>query len=1028
MAGVGDRNRSLKEVVLESLTAILSPQHDTRTDGENQIKALEVTEEFGVFLAEITVDASGPLAIRQLASVLLKQYVEAHWSQHSDKFRAPETTEPAKQKIRELLPLGLQESISKVRTSIAYAISAIAHWDWPEAWPQLFQVLMQALTSGDTNAVHGAMRVLTEFCQDVTDTQMIHVAPIILPEMYKIFLEAQKYGIRTRGRAVHIFNICAGMIAAMNELQKGVAKQLLFPILPQFVQALVVALRTPDGETSDSGLKMEIVKSITTLVKSFPKTMLQWIQEVLPTVWDIFTLSADFYVRTVVNNQEEAEDPVDSDGDILGFENLVYSVFEFVHALIDSSKFRNTVKKTIDQILYYVIIYMQMTQDQIRLWSNNPDQFVEDEDDDSFSYSVRISAQDLLLSLSSEFQTDSGPALCNAVGKLMQEAEDVKNSGNPMWWKTHESSMMALGSVKALVLESIQSGKVQFDIIGFLQSVVLEDLNQSASPFLVGRCLWMGSRYAEAMPQELLQRFLQATVGGLNISQPPSIRISAIRAVFGFCDHLKTSNNTQLLVPYLPNIVSELVTIATQFSAEVLGLCLETLTVVVAVDKAFTAAQESKLSPLAIATFLKFSGDPFIVSLVQDMIKELAENPGCSAALEQRLVPTLISILRSATDTVMPGLTAVSLDMLTTLVRGSQTPLSSVLMTAFPAAVECTLKTDDNASMQSGGECLRAFSSKALDQVTAWQDEQGKNGLYYIVQVISKLLDPKTSEHTAAFVGRLVSVVISKVGTQLGENLDLMLRAVLSKMQQAETLSVMQSLVMVFAHLIHTQMEAVLDFLTSVPSPTGRPALEFVMSEWCSRQHLFYGSYERKVSSVALCKLLQHAVSTNDPRLQNITVRGEQIVQQNGGVRTRSKSVSDPEEWTTVPLLVKIYKLLINELSNQIESSLSAQVGEDEGEGWEEEEEDDLDDDIAIGGQSLSELIDQYAGEYGGLDLDDEEDDDPDAQADPTNQINLQSYLTEYLKVFASSQCYSLFSSHHNESEKQVLRSIRISV
>ena len=68
----------------------------------------------------------------------------------------------------------------------------------------------------------------------------------------------------------------------------------------------------------------------------------------------------------------------------------------------------------------------------------------------------------------------------------------------------------------------------------------------------------------------------------------------------------------------------------------------------------------------------------------------------------------------------------------------------------------------------------------------------GKNGLFYIVQVICKILDPKTSEYTASFVGRLVSVVISKVGSQLGENLDLILRAVLSKMQQAETLSVMQ--------------------------------------------------------------------------------------------------------------------------------------------------------------------------------------------------------------------------------------------
>ena len=68
----------------------------------------------------------------------------------------------------------------------------------------------------------------------------------------------------------------------------------------------------------------------------------------------------------------------------------------------------------------------------------------------------------------------------------------------------------------------------------------------------------------------------------------------------------------------------------------------------------------------------------------------------------------------------------------------------------------------------------------------------GNNGLYDIMQVISKLLDPKTSEHTASFVGRLVSIVITKVGQQLWENLDLMLRLVLSKMQQAETLSVME--------------------------------------------------------------------------------------------------------------------------------------------------------------------------------------------------------------------------------------------
>lgn len=77
---------------------------------------------------------------------------------------------------------------------------------------------------------------------------------------------------------------------------------------------------------------------------------------------------------------------------------------------------------------------------------------------------------------------------------------------------------------------------------------------------------------------------MQATVGGLHPTQPPTVRISAVRAVFGFCDHLKGTGNIQLLAPYLENILDGLVAVATQFSTEVLGLCLETLSVVVTVS------------------------------------------------------------------------------------------------------------------------------------------------------------------------------------------------------------------------------------------------------------------------------------------------------------------------------------------------------------------------------------------------------------------------------------------------------------
>lgn len=109
-----DVQGSLKEALYETLTGILSPHYETRKAAEQRIQALEVTEEFGIHLTEFVVDPNGHLPIRQLASVLLKQYVETHWCSLAEKFRPPELNNAVKERIKELLPLGLRESISKV--------------------------------------------------------------------------------------------------------------------------------------------------------------------------------------------------------------------------------------------------------------------------------------------------------------------------------------------------------------------------------------------------------------------------------------------------------------------------------------------------------------------------------------------------------------------------------------------------------------------------------------------------------------------------------------------------------------------------------------------------------------------------------------------------------------------------------------------------------------------------------------------------------------------------------------------------
>lgn len=181
------------------------------------------------------------------------------------------------------------------------------------------------------------------------------------------------------------------------------------------------------------------------------------------------------------------------------------------------------------------------------------------------------------------------------------------------------------------------------------------------------------------------------------------------------------------------------------------------------------------------------------------------------------------------------------------------------------------------------------------------------------MQIVTNLLNPMHTESTATFVGRLVITIISKAGNLIGDNIYLLLKAVISKMQLVESLSVSMSLVMTFAHLFVTQMEAVLNFLTTVPGPTGEPAIQYVFSNWLSRQHLFYGSYERKVSTMALCKLFEHGVTTEDARLTSVNIRD--VVESGTVSRTRSQK-KNPQQWQDVPILVKIFKLLLSELAH----------------------------------------------------------------------------------------------------------------
>lgn len=116
MSGIFQNADSIKIALFEELQNILSSESNLRTAAEERLKQLKFTEGYGVYLAEITVNDPFDLALRQLASIMLKQYVEEHWSQDAE-IEDPSkllASESAKKAIKNILPLGLHDPNSKV--------------------------------------------------------------------------------------------------------------------------------------------------------------------------------------------------------------------------------------------------------------------------------------------------------------------------------------------------------------------------------------------------------------------------------------------------------------------------------------------------------------------------------------------------------------------------------------------------------------------------------------------------------------------------------------------------------------------------------------------------------------------------------------------------------------------------------------------------------------------------------------------------------------------------------------------------
>ncbi|EGF83226.1 hypothetical protein BATDEDRAFT_84771 [Batrachochytrium dendrobatidis JAM81] len=1033
------------KAVLDTLTQCLSSDSNTLRVGEETLQQLAAHPSYAQALLQCSLSHELPVGQRQISfsALTLKSYVDTHWSSKCERFTGPEPPEEVKSWIMANILRGLSEPLNSIRVAIAYAVSKIAHIDWPEAWPNFFDDLMSHLKSGEPSQVHGAMRVLAEFVRDdITDQQFPAVAPILLPELYSIFSSPDRFNSHIRAKSVAILRDFIEMIFMVKEEHPEVVPNYLDPLLTMWIDGFKTAL-AEDYSVENIPIKNDVLRAVVKITRGFPKQASHHLRPLMELVWmDLCRFSdryeCDFVAPAIDGFAGHDNAEIDSDGENLGLEPILLSLFEFTQMAIKKKAFSNMFlnatapssatreqQPTLIQFIHVCLKYMRITTEMELNWIKDMNQYIQDDGDDSLIFNVRTAVEEILTTLLDTYHVDTLNALCHCTTEMFQLSGQLRDQGVLLWWKNTEAALLALGRAQPELVDAMQTGQIQYDIGGLFDHIVLSSLKSFDHPLLQGRALWFASQFAHVLPQHLTKEYIQGAVSAIqHDSVDFAMRVCALKAIKCFCE---TDAKIELR-SHQADILVGIAALAPNATSDSLLLLLETLVYVIKIDQTVTDEHESLISTLLLNVLNRGLTDFVVVDTIQDIIAVMATSK--NTTFQERMLPYFAKCINTETLQQSPETVTSILLFVETMIKKAPEPFSpAYVRELLPRVFSVTAVSHDSALLQNSEGVIKALVHRDFSSITAWSNGN-MTGLECIIRFIAQLLDPSQSESAAMFVGDLVTKLIQKGHAILAPVLPELLHSVVCRLESARRPTFIQTLVLVFAHLIQNQMDVVISFL-SESVVNNKDGLSILLNAWCDNFQDFHGVFANKTSCTALAKML----SNPSPLLDKIQVRGDLIVPSETKIITRSISKLTPDKYAYVSFRCRALQLLLKEHLHQIHSkarsakttlqpsnhhALDETIDSD---GIEEDDWEDEDDELNVpfDFNQLNSFI-----------YDDEDDqdrdvaEDADIQADPVYHIDVKSFIETFMRDAAAHNAAALstLAESLDKSSKEQLQAI----
>ncbi len=722
------------------------------------------------------------------------------------------------------------------------------------------------------------------------------------------------------------------------------------------------------------GVQIEALQTVTVVVQELYGLIGDdTIRRIFMAIWRYTEQLIPAFASRVINASESGS--VDSDnqsihdreGNSVGLEVLMVQVFEFLNmtAVVPSQTVSQLVSQGLPQIFRSCAVVMQMSDEQVEKWGRSSDGGDAGNDDSggggmegleddggglgSFGISGELHTRNVAACLVDElaetFDSLALRAAASAVAWGVQQTDQALAAGggggiSASWWKPLEAVLMVAGIISSAVERASHdaAGSALFDAAG-ITSIAMRYVQQgggvgaaasssassssasASSPVLLSRCIWLLGRFAWALTgQNQAQAVFQAAVAALAATQPLPVRISACRALSSLSSQMAKQEQA------LAQSQSTLRMAAVQgvcvllsdpdLSPDVLPAIVGALAELLE-DNAQTACDaEPHLTPALVQVWSRHASNPHLCGAIVEVFQSIAAAPSALPGLQSRLLPTLCSLV-SGHATNLPGIVEYALDLMAVISRHAPLAPAFVSM-ALPPVLQFMHVSSDNAGLASGAVCLSALVYAGADAMVGMSGGQigagGGGAVPAILNVILRLLAPDVVPEMGALgAGGLVTQVVLKLQAVLDPAaVQKIFHSVLVRLASAKYSALKQSLVMVFARLMHRDMSTVMRVVGSLPAildpakGANVPAFALLAEQWVAEQPAFTGKFQVKVSLLALARLFKAHAQV----CAQITVQGDLVVDVTEKRRTRSQG-RRKLQYASVPLSLRIMQLLL---------------------------------------------------------------------------------------------------------------------